>query len=272
MDYVFTEATPVSFDNTEIAFSYKSNQDLRKTYWLFKAVGKPFLTNVGTKLVKIALKLKLPIHSVLKHTLFQQFCGGETIADCTDTIRMLASHNVKTILDYSVEVTKNEEGFEHTTAELLRVIEAAKDNPDMPFCAFKMTGIMQFELMEKAQAGKALSAEQEAAFNRGKARLERLCEASHQADVGIFIDGEESWIQEVIDDLADEMMQRFNQEKVIVYNTYQMYRHEMLDNLKAAYRRAVTHQYFLGVKLVRGAYMEKERERAEELGYHDPIQ
>ncbi|WKN45238.1 proline dehydrogenase family protein [Tunicatimonas pelagia] len=272
MEYILTEASPVSFDNTEIAFSYKSNLDLRKTYWLFKSINYPFLTNIGTKVVKIALKLKLPIHGVLKHTLFQQFCGGETIADCTDTIQMLASHNVKTILDYSVEVKKTEEGFEHTTEETLRVIEAAQHTPDMPFCAFKMTGIMQFELMARVQAGQSLSAEQEAAFNRGKARLERLCEAAYQADVGIFIDGEESWIQEVIDSLANEMMQRYNQKKVIVYNTYQMYRHEMLDNLKKAYRQAVTHQYHLGVKLVRGAYMEKERDRAQEQGYTDPIQ
>jgi proline dehydrogenase len=272
MEYVFTQAAPVSFDNTETAFSYKSDQDLRKTYWLFKAINYPFLTSVGTKLVKIALKLKLPIHGLLKHTLFQQFCGGETIADSADTIRMLASHNVKTILDYSVEVKKTEEGFDQTSEELLRVIEAAQNNPNMPFCAFKMSGILSFGLMEKVQAGTKLTAEQQAAFDRGKNRLERLCEASHRADVGIFIDGEESWIQEVIDDLADEMMQRYNQEKVIVYNTYQMYRHDMLDHLKAAYRSAVTHQYFLGAKLVRGAYMEKERERAEELGYTDPIQ
>lgn len=273
MEYVFTEAPPpVSFDNTEIAFSYKSDLDLRKTYWLFKAINYPFLTSVGTKVVKIALKLKLPIHSILKHTLFQQFCGGETIADSGKTIKMLASHNVKTILDYSVEVKKTEEGFDHTMEETLRAIEAAQRTPDMPFCAFKLTGIMQFELMAEVQAGTPLSAEQQTAFNRGKARLERLCEAAYQADVGVFIDGEESWIQEVIDDLADEMMQRYNQKKVIVYNTYQMYRHEMLDNLKAAYRRAVTHQYYLGVKLVRGAYMERERERAEEEGYPDPIQ
>ncbi|MEM6843864.1 MAG: proline dehydrogenase family protein [Bacteroidota bacterium] len=272
MEYVFTEAPPISFDNTETAFSYKSDHDLRKTYWLFKAIGYPFLTNLGTKLVKIALKLKLPIYGVLKHTLFQQFCGGETIVDSSGTIQMLALHNVKTILDYSVEVKKTEEGFDHTTEELLRVIAAAQGNPTMPFGAFKMTGIMSFGLMERVQAGATLSTEEEEAFKRGKARLERLCEAAHQTDVGIFIDGEESWIQEVIDDLANEMMQRFNREKVVVYNTYQMYRHEMLNNLKDAYRRAVTHQYYLGVKLVRGAYMEKERERAEELGYRDPIQ
>lgn len=272
MEYVFTEAPPVSFDNTEIAFSYKSDQDLRKTYWLFKAINYPLITNVGTKLTKFALKLKLPVRSALKHTLFQQFCGGETIAGCSGTIRMLASHNVKTILDYSVEVEKTEAGFDHTTEETLRTIEAARNSNHMPFCAFKLTGIVSAELLEKVQAGTTLTAEQRTAYERGKSRLERLCEAAHQAGVGLFIDGEESWIQEVIDDLADEMMKRYNQEQPIVYNTYQMYRHDMLDNLKKAYQRAVTHQYYLGAKLVRGAYMEKERERAEELGYSDPIQ
>nr|WKN38170.1 proline dehydrogenase family protein [Tunicatimonas sp. TK19036] len=271
MEYVFTEALPVSFDNTEIAFSYKSDKDLQKTYWLFKTINYPILTNVGTKVTKLALKLKLPIRNVLKNTLFQQFCGGETIAGCSGTIHMLASHNVKTILDYSVEVEKTEAGFDHTTEETLRTIAASKNSPDMPFCAFKLTGIVGFKLLARVQAGKELSPDQEAAYERGKARLNRLCQAAHDADVGIFIDGEESWIQEVIDDLADEMMKRYNQEKVIVYNTYQMYRRDMLDNLRKAYQQAVTHQYFLGAKLVRGAYMEKERERAEEKGYPDPI-
>lgn len=272
MEYVFTEALPVSFDNTEIAFSYKSNQDLQKTYWLFKAINYPVMTNVGTKVTKLALKLKLPIRNVLKNTLFQQFCGGETIAGCSGTIDMLASHNVKTILDYSVEVEKTEAGFDHTTEETLRTITAAKNAPHMPFCAFKLTGIVSAKLLARVQAGKQLSAEQESAYTRGKERLNRLCQAAHEAETGLFIDGEESWIQEVIDDLADEMMKRYNQDRVIVYNTYQMYRLDMLDNLRKAYQQAVTHQYYLGAKLVRGAYMEKERERAEELGYPDPIQ
>ena len=272
MEYVFTEALPVSFDNTEIAFSYKSDQDLQKTYWLFKAINYPILTTVGTKVTKLGLKLKLPIRNVLKKTLFQQFCGGETIAGCSGTIHMMASHNVKTILDYSVEVEKTEAGFDHTTEETLRTIIASKNSSDMPFSAFKLTGIVSAQLLARVQAGKELSPEQEAAYTRGKERLDRLCKAAHDADTGIFIDGEESWIQDIIDDLADEMMKRYNQEKVIVYNTYQMYRRDMLENLQKAYQQAVTYQYFLGVKLVRGAYMEKERERAEEKGYPDPIQ
>jgi proline dehydrogenase len=268
----FDNIQPVALDNTQIAFSYKSDEDLRKTHLIFSAINAPLLTKAGTKLVKIGLKLKLPIRGILKKTIFQQFCGGESIQDCEPTIQLLASHGVKTILDYSAEGEKNEKGFEKSTQETLQTIQRAKGDPHLPFCVFKTTGIASFALLEKVQAGKKLKPEEEASFERVRQRVDTLCKAASEADMGIFIDGEESWIQEVIDDLAEEMMQKYNKERVVVYNTYQMYRHDMLANLKKAFQRAATHQYFLGAKLVRGAYMEKERKRAEEMGYPDPIQ
>ncbi|WPP49393.1 proline dehydrogenase family protein [Catalinimonas niigatensis] len=263
---------PVSLDNTEIAFSYKSDDELRKTYLIFSAINAPLLTKAGTKLVKFALKLKLPIHGILRKTIFWQFCGGESISQSEPTIQMLASHNVKTILDYSAEGEKTEAGFEKVTQETLATITRAKTSENLPFCVFKVTGIASAQLLEKIQAKQKLTTEEQAAFERVKQRVNTLCKAAHEAGIGIFVDGEESWIQEVIDDLAEEMMGKYNRERVTVFNTYQMYRKDMLSHLKTAFQRAATYQYFLGAKLVRGAYMEKERERAEEKGYPDPIQ
>lgn len=262
----------LSFDNTAIAFSYKSDRELRKTYWLFAAMHYPLLTKAGTHLVKLALNLKLPVRTLIKSTIFDQFVGGETIESCQPTIDMLAQHHITTILDYSVEGTKTEEGFEHTIEEILAVIAKAKGNPYMPFVVFKVTGIANARLLEKIQSGKSISDKEQTAFECVKGRVEKLCQAAHDAGIGIFIDGEESWIQDVIDDMANTMMLKFNKEKAVVYNTYQMYRHDMLNNLKEAYRLATMHRYFLGAKLVRGAYMEKERSRAEDKGYPDPIQ
>lgn len=266
------EVNHISFDNTSIAFSYKSDQELRETYRLFAAMNYPVLTKFGTNLVKIALKLKLPVRTAIKKTIFKQFVGGETIASCEPTIQMLAQYNIKTILDYSIEGEKTENGFEKTTQETLATIEKAKHSDFMPFAVFKVTGIANAQLLEKVQAGTKLSPKEAEAFERVKARVERLCQAAHDAGIGIFIDGEESWIQDVIDDIADAMMEKFNKDKAVVFNTYQMYRKDMLGNLKKAFQRAAMYQYYLGVKLVRGAYMEKERKRAEEKKYPDPIQ
>ena len=274
MNTTYTEVLPteVSFDNTAVAFSYRSDQDLQKAYWLFKAINYPLLTKVGTKLVKIALKLKLPIQGIIRHTIFKQFCGGETIAECQPTIDILAKHGVSTILDYSVEGEQSRASYDRSMQEILRTIQAAQQTPYLPFCVFKVSGVADIALLEKKQANQPLSAEEQEIYERGRGRVNQLCQAAYEADIKILIDGEESWIQDEIDALADEMMQQYNQEKAVVYNTYQMYRHDMLDNLKKAFRRAATHHYYLGAKLVRGAYMEKERDRAEEQGYPDPIQ
>ena len=267
-----TLSPPVSFDNTEVAFSYKSDQELRKSYWLFSSINVPWLTTIGTKLVKFALKVKLPVQGILRKTIFEQFCGGETIEDCQLTIERLAQFNVQTILDYSVEGEKSEEGFEEATKEILRTIDATQQHQALPFTVFKVTGVADADLLAKIQQKSTLTHEEQQAFERVQARIRRLCAAAAQARTRILIDGEESWIQGVIDTLANEMMQTYNQGRAVVYNTYQMYQHQTLAHLKQAFQQAVTHDYFLGAKLVRGAYMEKERERAEELNYPDPIQ
>ena len=266
-----TLPTQVTFDNTDIAFSYKSDLDLRKSYWLFTSINMPWLTDIGTKLVKFALKIKLPIQGILRKTIFEQFCGGETISSCQPTIERLAEYNVRTILDYSVEGEKSRVGYDEAAEEILRTIEASRTTDALAFSVFKVSGIADIDLLAKIQQKEALTNDEQAAYKRIRARINRLCQAAAEANTRILVDGEESWIQSVIDELVDEMMQTYNQERAVVYNTYQMYRHETLANLKRAFQRAATHSYFLGAKLVRGAYMEKERERAEELGYPDPI-
>jgi len=266
------EIKTVSLHNTEIAFSYKTDEELKTAYLIFSAINLPLLTKAGTKLVKIALKLKLPIRGILKKTLFRQFCGGESIDSCEATIKQLAYHRVRTILDYSAEGSDDEKSFEHVTQETLKTIQKAAEDENLPFCVFKPSGIASTRLLEKIQRGQSLTSEEEAAFERVRLRMDTLCKAAYDANKCILVDGEESWIQDVIDELVDEMMRTYNKKRAVVYNTYQMYRSDMMANLKKAFQKAATRQYFLGVKLVRGAYMEKERERAEDRGYPDRIQ
>ncbi|MDN5203342.1 proline dehydrogenase family protein [Fulvivirgaceae bacterium BMA10] len=262
----------VSFDDTSIAFSSKSNRRLRKMYYLFGSMNFNKLVKVGNILITFLLGIRFPIKGLIKHTVFEHFCGGETIEDSEKTIQELGKYNIGTILDYSVEGEKNEHGFDVTAKEIHRTIEKASDTESIPFSVFKVTGIASTHVLTKKQSGIELSQEEHSSYEKVIERVDALCKRAYEKGVRIFIDGEESWIQDVIDDLVYEMMRRYNREKAIVYNTYQMYRHDMLDNLKKAFRKAQSEDYYLGAKLVRGAYLEKERERAEELGYESPIQ
>ncbi|MBO0939971.1 proline dehydrogenase family protein [Fibrella sp. HMF5335] len=265
-------AKPVSFEDTSIAFSAQSDFKLRKTYWLFALMNKGWLVKIGTFFMKLALKLQLPIKGVIKNTIFEQFCGGETIRDCEKTINSLHVAQVGTILDYSVEGEENEACFDNTVLEILRTIERASESQDIPFSVFKITGVAETDLLEAVQRGDVLTTEQQAAFDRVRNRVDTLCQRAHDRNVRIFIDAEESWIQDTIDCLAYTMMDRYNHEQCIVYNTYQMYRWEMYDQLTKAADVAREKGYFLGAKLVRGAYLEKERLRSHEDEYQDPIQ
>lgn len=262
---------PLSFDNTEIAFSGKSNADLNRAYWLFKLISSNFLVNIGTPITNFALSIGLPIKGIIRNTIFRQFCGGETINDCETAIRSLSNAGVGTILDYSVEGEDTEEDFDATCEEILKTVNRAKGDPCIPFCVFKPSGLGKFELFEKVNAGEALSKAEGLEYDRIKTRIDHICNACFQVDVLVLIDAEHSWIQDAIDDIAREMMQKYNREKAVVYNTYQLYRDDKLASLKADFYFAETAGFYLGAKLVRGAYMELERERAEELGYPSPI-
>lgn len=262
----------LSFDNTEIAFKSKSNGELTQSYLLFKAIGYNWLVKAGPAMVNGALSIGLPITGIIKKTVFKQFCGGESMTDCNNTIDLLNSYDVGTILDYSVEGEEKEENFNATATETLETISKAKGNAKIPFGVFKVTGLGRFDLLAKVNAKQDLTSTEESEFARLKNRIYNICKTAHDSDVRIFIDAEETWIQDAIDDLATEMMAEFNKEKCIVYNTLQLYRHDRLAYLKTSYEHAKANNYYLGVKLVRGAYMEKERERAEKMGYPSPIQ
>lgn len=263
----------ISFDNTEIAFKSKSNKQLNKAYWLFKMVGSPAMVKMGKVATDVALKLHLPINGIVKATIFQQFCGGENIKECTPTINELGKFGVGTILDYSVEGKTSDEDFENTTQEIIETIKRGENDPFIPFAVFKVTGISRFGLLEKANPENAvLTDSEQKEYADLVERVERICREGFERNVPVFIDAEETWIQDVIDRLAYDMMLKFNQQKPIIYNTVQMYRHDRLAHLKAVVAQAKLDGIYYGVKLVRGAYMEKERNRAKQMGYPSPIQ
>lgn len=262
----------ISFHNTETAFRHKSNADLRRAKQLFSVISSPGLVSLGNSVAVFALKIGLPVKGIIKATLFKQFVGGENITECERTIAQLYKYGVGTILDYSVEGADDENSFDECTAEILRTIDKAKGNPAIPFSVFKVTGLGPFDLLEAVNARQTLTDEQKTAYARVHARVEKICAHAHAADVPVFVDAEDSWIQDAIDDLAEEMMHKFNREKAIVFNTVQMYRHDRLAYLHRLTEKAKTGNFHLGVKVVRGAYMEKERTRAAEMGYPDPIQ
>ena len=262
----------LDFNNTEIAFKGKSDKDLNKAYWLFKMVASNALIKIGTPITNFSLNIGLPIQGIIKNTIYKQFCGGESIEDCQKAIQDLGKGHVTTILDYSVEGEDSEESFDACCNEILRTVEAAKNNPLISFCVFKPTGLGRFDLLAKIDAKETLTENENAEYQRLLDRCDKICKACYDADIRVLVDAEHSWIQDTIDDIAREMMEKYNQEKPIVYNTYQLYRHDKLASLKADFAYAKTQDFHLGAKIVRGAYMEIERERAKENGYPSPIQ
>lgn len=264
--------TKINFNNTEIAFRNKSKSELNSAYWLFKIMSSNFLTFVGPPVTNLFLTIGLPVQGLIRSTIFKQFCGGETIQECEHTIQQLAAGQVGTILDYSVEGEEEEHVFDFTCAEIIRTIDRAAGDARIPITVFKITGIARFALLEKLDAKLAISAAETTEFESVKRRCERICRTAAEKNVPVMIDAEESWIQQTIDELALDMMMRFNKQKLIVYNTYQLYRHDKLADLKADHLVAREARFLLGAKIVRGAYMEKERKRAAEKGYRSPIQ
>lgn len=261
----------LSFDNTEIAFKHQTDAELSRAYWLFKAINVNFLTKIGPPLVKAALALRLPITGLIKKTIFAHFCGGETIAAAEPTIAQLAAGKVGTILDYSVEGEEEEAVFEETCKEIIRTIERAKGDKRIPLTVFKVTGLARFALLEKVTANQKLTKQLQAEYDKVCERVKRICTRASELAVPVMIDAEETWIQDAIDNLAIDMMRLFNRKEVVVYTTYQLYRNDRLAALKADTERAKKEKFIIGAKLVRGAYMEKERLRAQELGYPSPI-
>ncbi|WP_375437120.1 proline dehydrogenase family protein [uncultured Hymenobacter sp.] len=267
-----TQAPPVSFDNTAVAFASKSDAELRKMYALFASMNNNTLVKTGGGLMKAALKWSLPgTKFLIKHSIFRQFCGGETIKECVPVIAELGRYGIGTILDYSVEGEGSDKSFDQTRDEILATLDLAHRSTHIPFSVFKVTGLANSSLLEKIQAGKPLTPTEQASYDRAHARVDAICHRAHQYGVRVFVDAEESWFQQTIDNLAYEMMHKYNRESAIVWNTYQLYRHDRLDAIKEAHDVAKRDGYYLGGKLVRGAYMEKEARVATQRGYQNPI-
>lgn len=261
----------VSFDDTEIAFRSRSNADLRRSYFLFSLIKRPSWVDLGSWLAKTSLRLNLPVKGMIRKTIFAQFCGGENIEQCSRTIETLAKFNIGTILDYSVEGKEEQAVFEHTCQEICATVQRAARDKAIPFSVFKVTGIASQEILEQVSSARPLSDQQKIEWAAAEERVARICGLAEKLHVPIFIDAEESWIQQAIDQLALTMMRRHNREACIVYNTYQLYRKDRFSALQRDAEACKAEGVFIGAKLVRGAYMEKERERATRLGYPSPI-
>ena len=267
-----TTVAPLSLENSEIAFASRTNGELFKMDWMFSLMNNPILNKMATNSLLFAIKLHLPIKFVVKATIFHHFCGGETLEECKETMAKLAKYGIGTILDYSVEGEKSESGFDHVVEETIKTIRIAASRTDVPFAVFKTSGIADVALLEKSQFGKITTTEEKEALGRARKRFAAICEAAGSLKVRLFVDGEESWIQDTIDIWTYEEMAQHNRNSALIFNTFQLYRADMLGNLKAATQAAQAAGYILGAKLVRGAYMEKEAAYAQAHGLKNPIQ
>jgi proline dehydrogenase len=261
----------LSFSNTEIAFKEKSDQELRRAFLLFKFISYPILLKIGKPFLNFALWLHLPVEGIIKATVFNHFCGGENLTETAQTIKRLAINKVKGIPDYSVEGKESDSDFERVTDEIITTIEFVKGNSNTPFAVFKPTGIARLALLEKVNSKIKLTAQEETEYKKVIDRFNRICQTASDTNISVMVDAEETWIQDAIDEMTEEMMKKHNREKAVVFNTLQLYRHDRLAFLKATVEKAKTEKWFPAFKLVRGAYMEKERERAEKMGYASPI-
>lgn len=259
------------FENTQVAFRNKSDKDLKRIYWLFRIISNNFLTRTGPMLANFSFKIGLPIKGIIRDTIFNQFCGGESIDECDKVIEELYSYGVGTILDYSVEGDSSEAGYDATRDEILLTIHKAKNNPAIPFSVFKPSGLGSFALFEKVGRKERLSKVETNQFEKIVDRIDSICHDAGNNDVRLLIDAEHSWIQRVIDDIVAANMEKYNKEKSIIFNTYQLYRKDTLDALKEDIEFAANKGFFIGAKLVRGAYMELERKRARENNYPSPV-
>lgn len=260
------------FRNTEIAFSYLSDKELKQMSWLFTLMNKPWLVQTGSTIGRWAVQWNIPFaRSIVKATLFRQFVGGASLLKSLPTIEKLAHYKTQTILDYGVEAKESEVDFNATLRENLRAIEFASGNEFVPVVSTKISGLASNPLLEKVARGDELSRAEEEAYKAVIKRVESISLSAYEKGVSVFFDAEESWVQAPIDDMVNAMMRRFNKERAVVYNTFQLYRHDRLDYMIQTADAARSEGWIFGSKIVRGAYMEKERVRAREMGYPSPI-
>ncbi|WP_177734537.1 MULTISPECIES: proline dehydrogenase family protein [Flavobacterium] len=259
------------FNNTQVAFALKSDTELDRAYFLFKMIDNEPLVKIGTAVTNFALKAHLPVEGLIRATVFDHFCGGVSEDDCLKVVDRMFTKGVTSVLDYSVEGKEDEAQFDAALEMTLKTIEFAKERQAIPFAVFKPTGLGRFYLYEKLGEKQTLTADEQQEWDRVVARFEKVCKTAYEKDVVLLIDGEESWMQDAADELVANMMRKYNKEKAIIYNTLQMYRWDRLDYLKKLHAEAKAEGFHIGMKIVRGAYMEKEHKRAEEKGYKTPI-
>lgn len=260
------------FDNTEVAFALKSDSQLERAYFLFKMIKNQPLVKIGSTITKFALKIQLPIKAIIRATVFDHFCGGINEDDCLPIIdKMHSEGKVHSVLDYSVEGKEEEKSFDEALQKIIKILYFCKEKKSIPFAVFKPTGFGRFALYQKISEGKTLTSLEEEEWSRVKARFHSVCKVAVEKDVPLLIDAEVSWMQDAADELIEELMETYNSQKSVVFNTLQMYRHDRMFYLKALHKKAKEKGFHIGMKVVRGAYMEKERERAEKDGYESPI-
>ena len=259
------------FNDTQVAFALKTDTELERAYFLFKMIDNEPLVRIGTAVTNFALKAHLPVESLIRVTVFDHFCGGTTEDDCLSVVDKMFTKGVSSVLDYSVEGKEEEEQFDAALQMTLKTIEFAKERKAIPFAVFKPTGLGRFYLYEKIGEKQPLTLEEQNEWNRVVARFDLICKTAHEKDVALLIDAEESWMQDAADELVTDMMRKYNRKKAIVFNTLQLYRWDRLDYLKKLHDQAKVEGFYIGMKIVRGAYMEKENSRAEEMGYPTPI-
>lgn len=269
MQYITVQM--ISFNNTEIAYSSQSTQELKRARLLFLSISYPWIVTFGKLMLKLATALRIPTAWAIKPTIFKQFVGGETIDECKKVVDTLSKFGVKSILDYSVESKDNEDDRESAFNEIMLSIKNASQNPAIAFAVFKPSGIADTYVLEKISNGIELSENEKIRFDHFSTRVDSLCKTAYDLGIPILIDAEDSWYQAALDDIIDQMMAKYNTEKTIVFNTLQMYRTDRLSFLRKIHNKAIDQGYTIGIKLVRGAYMEKERKRAAEKGYLSPI-
>ena len=258
-------------DDTKNGFTLKSNFELRKAYFLFKIISNKTLTNIGKLALEVSLKLRLPILFIVKGTVFEQFCSGETLDESFDTVKKLNNKNVKSYLHYSVEGLENEDSYDLSLNEVLSSIEFVAEKPILDFTVFKPTAIASTQILKKVSSNESLNEKEKILFDKSLDRFNKICLLAHKKDVKVLVDAEESWIQDAIDEIVLSMMIKYNKKKAIVLNTSQMYRHDRLNYLKNLHINSLKNNFFIGIKLVRGAYIEKENQRAKRNNYLSPI-
>ncbi len=260
------------FENTEIAFKLKSDSELERAYFLFRLIQNQPMVRIGTAVTNFILKAHLPVEGLIRSTVFDHFCGGITEEDCIPNIeKMHKQGNVYSVLDYSVEGKEEEESFDSAVKTIQKIIMFSEKKESIPFAVFKPTGLGRFSLYQKIGGKKELTAEEQEEWKRIKKRFHKVCKLAYDKNVSLLIDAEESWIQDAADNLTEELMEKYNQHKAIIFNTLQMYRHDRMEYLKSLHQRAHQKGFHIGMKIVRGAYMEKEHARAEKLGYPSPV-